>query len=178
MGPRKTHTKYFWGRIWPKVASIGVCICVWFVYGEYLTLQIEVQRISSAPKWYTSPKAHCTSLSRALHSPLKYIMLYLQRIALHMKYTDYAASYIIHCSTLCALHIHSVLHFIWSILISLRTLHALPLKCLIPTLKHIALRCSSVFSAYALQRSCSALKYCTAGALPMHCWCAAFRSGI
>ncbi len=30
--------------------------------------------------WYASLKAYCTSLSSALHSPLKYIMLHLQRI--------------------------------------------------------------------------------------------------
>ena len=44
--------------------------------------------------------------------------------------------------------------------------------CTAPTLQ-----CSSVVAAYALQRSCIALKYCTAQALPMHCTCSALRSG-
>ena len=60
-----------------------------------------------ALQWYVSLRVHCTSLSSALHSPLKYIMF------------------------------------------------------------HTAMR--RVLAAYALQRSCNALKYCTA----RHCQCTA-----
>ncbi len=119
----------------------------------------------------------CTEVHTSVHFG---DTLLLKCIALHSK---------VHCtrprSALC--FTCSVLHFIWSILISLHTLHALSSKCLMPTLKHISLQ-YSVHCTYTAMRQC-ACSICTPGvlqctevlhckALPMHCRCAAFRSGL
>ncbi len=66
--------------------------------------------------------------------------------------------------------LHSQVHctFPWSILIGLHTLRALPLKCLMSTLQH-------KLHPHLVDTSHSCSVHCT---LPMHCTCAALRSGI
>ncbi len=119
----------------------------------------------SALQWYASLKVHCTSLSSALHSPLKYIMLHLQCIALHMKYNDFAAytpcaslevpyAYIeAYCTPYEVYWLHCI-HFIhWN------TLPALHIHCT---------RAIMQIHWNVLQVHCNA-KYCTANALQVRC---------
>ncbi len=133
--------------------NIAQCEVYLSIHIIYISVSIPRSKCSAFPvhrsahfralQWYASLKVHRTSLSSALHSPLKCNMLHLQCIALHMKYTDFTAY------TSCA---------------SLVNTSHCSVVYTAPTLQ-----CGSVLAAYALQRSCSALKYCTA----RHCQCTA-----
>ncbi len=76
-----------------------------------------------------------------------------------------------------AFPVHRSAHFHALQLFASLKVHCTSLSSALHSPLKYTLRCGSVLAAYALQRSCSALKYLHCKALPMHCRCAAFRSG-
>ncbi len=125
-------------------------LCLEFSFVFLLTCGNKIIQLGTNKNLQCSQKESAFSLHQSAH--FSAFQWYPSLIALSLKCTDYTLPW-----SHSTLYSHLVNNSHCSVV------HTAP-----------TLQCSNVLT---LQRSCSALKYCTAMTLPMHCRCSAFRPG-